>query len=87
MKRFLDFMEKAFSDNGSPSSSRILGALSVITVLIGWLYVCIHSAVVPDATASAGAAALGTAPYAVNRATTAWGKDKPAPTEEKPNGT
>ncbi len=70
------WVAKAFSDNGTPSSSRLLTAISMIVVLAGWLFVAVHNHQLPDGAATAGAAALGTAPYALNRATTAWGKDK-----------
>lgn len=79
------YLGKAFSDSGQPSSSRLLGAASMMTVLIGWLHVTFHTHTLPEATATAAAAALGTAPYAVNRVTKAWGKEEKS--EGDNNGT
>lgn len=76
MGLFLDYLKLAFSDNGQPSSSRLLAGLSVLSVLVGFLYVCLHSGQLPDGAASTGAGALAIAPYAVNRASKVFGKDK-----------
>lgn len=70
----LDWIKKAFSDNGAPSSSRIMMALSTTCVLFGWLYAVIKTHQIPDGAASAGAGALATAPYAMNRVSNMWGK-------------
>jgi len=74
------FFKDAFCDNGTPSSSRILTAVSTITVLVGFIHVCFHNHQLPDGGASAGAATLATAAYAANRATTAWqNRNQPNP--------
>lgn len=71
----LNWIRLAFSDNGQPSSSRLMMALSTMCVLFGWLYVAISTHRVPDGAASSGAAALAVAPYAMNRASNmTWGK-------------
>jgi hypothetical protein len=72
----INFCRDAFSENGTPSSSRILTAISMLCVLISYVYVSFHAGHLPDATSATGAAALGTAPYALNRATAAWATNK-----------
>jgi len=76
MSLFLDYLKLAFSDNGQPSSSRLLAGLAMLSVLIGFLYVCFHSGQLPDGAASAGAGTLAIAPYGVNRLSKMFGKDK-----------
>lgn len=63
----LDFVKKAFSDNGQPSSSRLLSIPHSAAAIFALLYVVIHTHQLPDGTATAGLGAFATAPYAVNR--------------------
>lgn len=63
----LAFLKAAFSDNGTPSSSRIIAAISTLAS-VGWItYMLIHSHVLPDVATLGGLTAFGTAHYAVNR--------------------
>lgn len=74
-----EFIKKALSDNGQPSSARLYTGVSLLAVLVGWLHVCFHTHALPDGAASAGAATLATAPYALNSAANAvsnWKKKK-----------
>lgn len=82
----IDFLKKAFSDNGNPSSSRLLGAFSTIAAVFCLLFVTIKNHVVPGADVTGGLAAFGTAHYAVNRATSAWGKNPQMPKDGNGNG-
>jgi hypothetical protein len=82
MRSFIDFCKRAFSENdGTPSSSRILTAISMLGVLISYLYVSFHTGHLPDAGSATGAAAVGTAPYALNRAADAWKTNKSTETK------
>lgn len=72
-----EFIKQAFSDNGSPSSSRLLTiphSLAAIGVLI---YATVKSHAVPDGTALAGLGAFATCHYAVNKISSIWKKDQP----------
>lgn len=84
MHPLVQYAKQAFSDNGQPSSSRLLAGVSVLSVLVGFLYVCFHTGHLPDGAASTGAAALATAPYAVNRASKMFGKDKDSELDAAP---
>lgn len=70
-----NWISKAFSDDGVPSSSRLMTAVSMLIVLIGWLHVAIHTHAMPDAMGTGAAAALGTAPLTLHSVVNGWGKD------------
>ena len=70
----LTFLKGAFSDNGTPSSSRLLTALHSLVACGVLVAVVQHTRAVPDATALAGLGAFAGVHYAVNRMTTAFGK-------------
>ena len=70
------FLKAAFSDNGTPSSSRLLTLLHSLVGCGALIYVIAKTHLLPDGTTLAGLGAFTTAHYAVNRATNAWGKDK-----------
>lgn len=77
----LDFVKKAFSDNGTPSSSRLLTIPHSITACVALLYIVYKTHTIDGMTAS-GLGAFAGAHYAINRVTTAFGKQKaddPAP--------
>lgn len=75
----LDFVRKAFSDNGTPSSSRLMTIPHTITACVAILYIVYKTHTIDGMTAT-GLGGFAQAPYAVNRITTAFGKDKtPAP--------
>jgi len=75
-QRVSPWLGQAFSDNGTPSSSRLLTLLHSLVACGGLIYVLAKTHSMPDGTTLAGLGAFSTAHYAVNRATTAWGKDK-----------
>lgn len=68
------YLGKAFSDNGSPSSSRLLALLHSFVSCAVLVYVAMKNHSLPDGTVLAGLGAFATAPYAVNRASCAWGR-------------
>ena len=81
----LDFIKKAFSDKGTPSSSRLLTVLHSLVACSAVTYIVIHS---PnhsiDGGVAAGLGAFATVHYAVNRGTTAFGKDNNPPAAPPP---
>lgn len=70
------FLAKAFSDNGSPSSSRLLTLLHSLVASGVLIYSVVHTPnhPLPDGMTLTGLGAFATAHYAVNRTTTAFGK-------------
>jgi hypothetical protein len=65
---------KALSDGGSPSASRMLTAVHSLVACGVLIYVALKTHAIPDGMTLTGLGAFSTAHYAVNRATTAWGK-------------
>lgn len=63
----LDFMKKAFSDNGTPSSSRMLAIPHSLASIFVLVYLSVHLARFPGLDEATGLSAFATAPYAVNR--------------------
>ena len=83
----IQYVKLAFSDGGSPSSSRILSLLHSLVACGTLIYVSIHNHALPDGTTLTGLGAFVTAPYAINRVTNAWGKDQgPKPEASLPPG-
>jgi hypothetical protein len=75
----LDFIKRAFSDKGTPSSSRLLTVLHSLVACGAVIYIINHSPThTIDGGTATGLGGFATVHYAVNRATTAWSKDKPA---------
>jgi hypothetical protein len=72
-----DFIKKAFSDNGTPSSSRILTVPHSLAAIFVMIFVAVKTHTYPDAVQAGGLGAFATIHYTVNRVTTAWGKDRP----------
>jgi len=70
------WVKAAFSDNGVPSSSRLLTLLHSLTACGTLIYVAVKNHAMPDGTTLTGLGAFSAAHYAVNRVTTAFGKDK-----------
>jgi hypothetical protein len=75
----LTFLKGAFSDNGTPSSSRLLTAVHSGVVCGVLVAVVHHTHALPDAATMAGLGAFASVHYAVNRVTTAFGKNQAAP--------
>lgn len=75
----LEFLRRAFSDNGVPSSSRILTLLHSLVAMGVLVFYVVKTHTMPDGGTLGGLGAFTTAHYLVNRATTAFGKQtKPA---------
>lgn len=72
----LDFLKKAFSDNGLPSSSRLLAIPHTIAAIFVLIYISIHTGTFPGLDVSTGLGAFATAPYAVNRVSNMFGGQK-----------
>lgn len=58
----------AFSDNGTPSSSRLLAACHSLAAVFALLFYVVKTHLLPDGTIAAGLGAFATAPYVVNKA-------------------
>ncbi len=68
------YLKQAFSDNGSPSSSRLLTAVHSLVACSVLIWVVVKTHTLPDGMTLTGLGAFSTAHYAVNRATNAFGK-------------
>jgi hypothetical protein len=71
-----DWVGKAFSDNGQPSSSRLLTLFHSLAAIFVLVFVAVKTHVYPDSVQGAALGGFATVHYAVNRITTAWGRDK-----------
>jgi hypothetical protein len=72
----LQFIKQAFSDNGSPSSSRLLTIPHSLAAIFVLVYATIKNHAVPDGTVCAGLGAFATAHYFVNKGASIWNKNK-----------
>lgn len=73
----LDFVKKAFSDNGIPSSSRLLTVVHSVVACFALIYIIVRSPLhTIDGGVAAGLGGFATVHYGVNRFTSAFGKDK-----------
>ncbi|VVB52061.1 Uncharacterised protein [uncultured archaeon] len=72
----IEWVRLAFSDNGQPSSSRVLTAASTLASIASLLFVVWKTHAMPDGMALTGLGAFASSPYAVNRASKMFGKDK-----------
>lgn len=68
------FIRDAFSDNGLPSSSRVLSGICTLTVCFAIAYYVVRKLTLPDPLVSGGLAAFGTSHYAANMASKMFGK-------------
>lgn len=77
------FFKLAFCDNGVPSSSRLLTAATTLSSIVALLAVVFKTWHLPDGTALMGLGGFAASPYAVNRASKMFGKEKlPDPTAD-----
>lgn len=65
----ISYIKGAFSDNGSPSSSRIMSAVCTFAVIIWFSYVVFVKHIFPDPLSLTAGAGFGTSHYAANRLT------------------
>jgi hypothetical protein len=72
----MSFLKQALSDNGIPSSSRLLTLVHSLTACGCLIFVVIKNHDLPDGMTLTGLGAFATAAYVVNRASTAFGKDR-----------
>jgi hypothetical protein len=78
-----DFVKAAFSDNGNPSSSRLLTVPHSLAAIFVLIYVAIKTHSFPSAAEGSALGGFATVHYLVNRATTAWGKDRSGGSDDK----
>ena len=71
----VQYCKIAFSDKGSPSSSRLMTVIHSFCSMGCLIYTVVKTGGHPDAMAVTALGGFATVHYVVNRATTAWGKD------------
>lgn len=71
----IEFVKQAFSDAGTPSSSRLLTAIHSAVASFCLIYLVMKTHTWPDGTVTAGLGAFSTAHYFVNRASNMFKKD------------
>jgi hypothetical protein len=69
------WLGKAFSDSGTPSSSRLMTIPHSLTAIFCAVYMTVKTGGHPDGMALTALGGFATVHYAINRATTAWSKD------------
>jgi hypothetical protein len=72
------FLKAAFSDNGTPSSSRLLTVPHSIAAIFVLVYLTIHTGHYPGMDEATGLGAFATAHYAINRVSNMFGGQKNA---------
>jgi hypothetical protein len=78
------YLKNAFSDNGSPSSSRLMTVPHSLAAIFCAIYMTVKTGGHPDGTSLVALGGFATVHYAVNRASTAFGKDN-TPKPELPD--
>lgn len=76
IKAVTGFLKEAFSDNGEPSSSRLLTLLHSVVATFALVFYTIKTHLLPDGTTLGGLGAFTTAHYLVNRVSTVLDKNK-----------
>lgn len=77
-----EWWKKVFSDNGTPSMSRVLTVPHTLAAIFCLIFVTVKAGKLPGATEMAGLGSFATVHYLVNRTTSAWG-NKPAPAADQ----
>jgi len=78
--KFIDFIKEAFSDNGTPSSSRVLTALHSLAAIFVLVFIASKTRKYPGADEATGLGVFATVHYGVNKISGMFGgqkKDKP----------
>jgi hypothetical protein len=75
LDKLIGWTKSAFSDNGSPSSSRLLTVPHSLVAMFCAIYMTIKTGGHPDGTSLLALGGFATVHYATNRITTAFGKD------------
>ena len=78
-----EYAKAALSDNGIPSSSRLLTVFHSLVTCGCLIFVSIKNHAIPDGMTLTGLGAFATAPYAINRASNMFGGQK----KDKDGGT
>jgi len=77
-----DFLKKAFSDNGQPSSARLLTIPHSICSIGCLLYITIKTGGHPDPLIVTSLGGFSTVHYVVNRVTTAYSQSNQNPQQQ-----
>lgn len=83
LRELLDYLKKAFSEKGAPSTSRLLTIPHSITAIFCLVYVTMKTGRLPSPTEMAGLGSFATVHYLVNRVSGSWGtKDSKADAQQ-----
>jgi hypothetical protein len=80
-------LSSAFSEDGNPSSSRILSLLHSVIACAGFMIVVNHTHAIPDAATMVGLGGFATVPYIVNSTKSAVQSFSKNPVIPNPNQT
>jgi hypothetical protein len=69
-----DFLKKAFSDNGTPSSSRLLTAVHSVAAIFVLIYIAVKTQKYPGVDEATGLGGFAVVHYGVNRVSGIFGK-------------
>jgi hypothetical protein len=83
----LDFLKKAFSDNGQPSSSRLLTVLHSLTAIFVLVYIAVKTGKYPGVDEATGLGGFAVVHYGTNRISKMFGKDAGTPPAPPPTPT
>ena len=78
-----EYLFKAFCDDGTPSSSRLLTAATTLSSIVALLAVVFKTWHMPDGMSLTGLGTFAVSPYAINRASKMFGKDKDSDNGDK----
>jgi hypothetical protein len=75
-EKHLDFLSRAFSDNGTPSSSRVLTAFHSAAAIFVLTYIAVKSQKYPGVDEATGLGGFAVVHYGVNRVSGMFGGQK-----------
>jgi hypothetical protein len=81
----LDFLKKAFSDNGQPSSSRLLTVLHSFAAMFVLIYIAVKTGKYPGVDEATGLGGFAVVHYGTNRISKMFGKDAGTPPAPPPS--
>lgn len=73
LRELIDYLKKAFSEKGSPSTSRLLTIPHSVAAIFCLVYVTIVGKHLPSPSEMAGLGSFATVHYLVNRVSGSWG--------------
>jgi hypothetical protein len=83
----LDFLRAAFSDNGQPSSSRLLTVLHSFAAMFVLIFIAVKTGKYPGVDEATGLGGFAVVHYGTNRISKMFGKDAGTPPAPPPTPT